>query len=238
MDLASERTLVRSPGPTQIRWGALFASAFVTFGIWALLMSLGMALGLSGIDPNDPSSLKGAGIFSGIWGLIAPLVALFLGGWFAARTSGILDRTSGILHGVALWGFTTVAGAWLVVSLVGALVGGAVSATANVARGAGSAASSVIEKQSPGQTQATGRQLSQQLGQAKSQVEQAGPQIAQGATAAAHQSGAAFWGVFGVLALGLVSSVLGALTGTSLLHRHTAAMEKNRPIPVERQVLP
>ena len=40
----------------------------------------GLALGLSAVNPEATNSLRGTGIFTGIWSLVIPLIALFLGG--------------------------------------------------------------------------------------------------------------------------------------------------------------
>jgi hypothetical protein len=43
-----------------------------------------------------------------VWALIAPLIALFVGGWVAARGSSIYTRGQGASHGLVMWGLTTV----------------------------------------------------------------------------------------------------------------------------------
>src|SRR5688500_18139947 len=105
---AVETDWVRSP--VRLSWGAIFGAAFVALGIWVLLYALGLALGLSALEPTSPNSARAAGIGTGIWSLIAPLIALFVGGFVAARSSGVLERMVGALHGAVLWGLTTVFG--------------------------------------------------------------------------------------------------------------------------------
>ncbi|XXF79320.1 hypothetical protein P2318_06090 [Myxococcaceae bacterium GXIMD 01537] len=99
------------PGtPYKLSWGAILGGAFVALGVWILLYALGMALGLTSVNPDNPGSAKGAGIITGIGSLIAPLIALFVGGLVAARTAGVVDKAGGALHGAVLWGVTTLAG--------------------------------------------------------------------------------------------------------------------------------
>jgi hypothetical protein len=138
------------PGvPFKLSWGAIFGGTFVALGVWVLLYSLGLALGLSSVDPADPGSAKAAGIGTGIWSLIAPLIALFVGGLVASRTAGIMDKMGGALHGAVLWGLTTLAGiivmGMALSSLLGtvfnvgkAAVGATGSAVASAASGAAS----------------------------------------------------------------------------------------------------
>src|SRR5207248_11519006 len=102
MSVASiEREMVGGGGRVSPRlsWGAIFGGTFVALGIWILLYAFGLAAGLTAVDPNNPGSARGAGIFTGVWGLIAPLVALFVGGFVASRSAGIFDRFAGGIHG-------------------------------------------------------------------------------------------------------------------------------------------
>lgn len=64
--------------------------------------------------------MRGIGIGTGVWSVIAPLFALFAGGFVAAYCAGLLDRTSGIIHGLVVWGLTTVAGAVLLAMAIAA----------------------------------------------------------------------------------------------------------------------
>lgn len=112
------------PGvPFKLSWGAIFGGTFVALGVWVLLYALGLALGLSSMDPNDPGSARTAGIGTGIWSLIAPLIALFVGGLVASRTAGVVDKGGGALHGAVLWGLTTLTGVILMGMVVSSLLG-------------------------------------------------------------------------------------------------------------------
>jgi hypothetical protein len=129
------------PGvPFKLSWGAIFGGTFVALGVWLLLYALGLALGLSAVNPADPGSAKSAGIVTGIWSLIAPLIALFVGGVVASRTAGVVDKTGGALHGAVLWGLTTLVG----VVLMGMVLSSLVGAAFNVGKTAVGAAGTVI----------------------------------------------------------------------------------------------
>jgi hypothetical protein len=137
------------PIPFKLSWGAIFGGAFVALGVWVLLMALGLAVGLTAMDPANPQSARGAGLTTGIWSVIVPLVALFGGGLVAARGAGLLDRTGAAIHGAVVWGLTTVGGVVLIGSVLGALVSGvaglggrAISAAGSAVGSAASAASS------------------------------------------------------------------------------------------------
>ncbi|HLL06645.1 MAG TPA: hypothetical protein VK539_39095 [Myxococcaceae bacterium] len=138
------------PGvPFKLSWGAIFGGTFVALGVWVLLYSLGLALGLSSVDPADPGSAKAAGIGTGIWSLIAPLIALFVGGMVASRTAGVVDKMGGALHGAVLWGVTTLAGVIVMGMALSSLLGtvfnvgkAAVGATGSAVASAASGAAS------------------------------------------------------------------------------------------------
>jgi hypothetical protein len=149
-------TVGRGPGDVQVvrssrvSWSSIFAGAVVALGLWALLYCFGAAAGLTAIDPEDPDSARVAGIGTGIWSVVSPLVALFVGGLVAARLAGPITRGNGMMHGLVLWGATMIAGIVMVSSLVGSLLGGAtrvgkqaLSATAAAATGLGTAGGSL-----------------------------------------------------------------------------------------------
>lgn len=147
----SERVAV----PAKLSWGALFGAAFFVLGVFALLSSIGLAIGLSSVDPNDASTVKSAWTGIGIWSVIASLISLFLGGLFASRTAGLVDRTVGALHGAVLWGLTTVA----TFMLLGSMAWGVASGLAKVGAGVLSAGGAAV-----GATAAKGDQIAASLG--------------------------------------------------------------------------
>jgi hypothetical protein len=130
------------PGiPFKLSWGAIFGGTFVALGVWILLFALGLALGLSSVDPTDPGSAKSAGIGTGIWSLIVPLIALFVGGLVASRTAGVVDKMGGALHGAVLWGLTTLAGVIIMGMALSSLLGAVFSVGKTAVGAAGTAIS-------------------------------------------------------------------------------------------------
>src|SRR5262249_39165410 len=123
----------------RISWGAIFAGTFTALGLWMLLYAFGLAIGLTALDPNKPASLKSSGIFTGIWGLITPLVALLVGGIVAGRGAGLFRREEGAMDGMVMWGLTTVLGAFFVISAAGAVLRGVATVGQAAARAGGAA---------------------------------------------------------------------------------------------------
>jgi hypothetical protein len=142
----SRETILERRQPV-MRWSAVFAGGMLAIGLWILLQTLGMGLGLSVIDTDDAGNLKGIGIGTGIWSLIAPLIAIFLGAWLAGRMSGSREGRVGAMHGSVVWALSTAVGLWAMFSVVSSLASGAmkvggaaVNATTSVVSGAASAA--------------------------------------------------------------------------------------------------
>ena len=124
-DTINRTEIVQQGAPVRLAWGPIIGGTIAALSTWILLYSLGLAMGLSAVDPSDASSLRGSGIFTGVWSLVAPLVALFVGGMVASRGSGVGSRGDGALHGLLVWGLTTLVGAWLVMGLLTTVLGGA-----------------------------------------------------------------------------------------------------------------
>lgn len=110
---------------SQMRWSALFGGTAFAIGLWILLQTLGMGIGLSAVDVDDAGNLKGIGIGTGIWSLIAPLIAMFVGALLVGRLCGSRSRAVGAMHGAVMWALALVIGLWAMLSLVAALASGA-----------------------------------------------------------------------------------------------------------------
>lgn len=124
----------------QLRWSAVLAGTALSVGLWIMLQALGMGLGLSAVDTDDAGSLRGVGIGTGVWSLIAPLIAVFVGAFLTGRLAGTRERRVGVMHGSVTWALTTAIGLWAVVTLVSTMVNG----VARVGVVAAQASSSVI----------------------------------------------------------------------------------------------
>jgi hypothetical protein len=130
----------------RVSWGGVFAGVLVAVGVSMLLASLGIAIGVSAVDPGetDPGTI---GVGAAIWGGLQLLIALFVGGMVATRVGAIIDRTTGFFEGVLVWvvslilmGYLAGSGIASVASGAFSLLGGATQTFSAVVQGQGGAA--------------------------------------------------------------------------------------------------
>lgn len=86
----------------RVSWGGIWAGVLVAMGAVALLTALGMAVGMTAINPDsaDPQRMMKV---AGIWGAISLLSGLFVGGMVATRIGMVYDRAAGLFEGVLVW---------------------------------------------------------------------------------------------------------------------------------------
>lgn len=135
-DIPIERVPTSHTG-FRLSWGAVFAGLAIATALQIVLTLFGLGFGLGAYNPGDEKAL---GIGAGLWGIVALLIALFVGGMTTGRLAGRLTRTDGFLHGALLWALSTLLTLWLITRGVGAVLGPAFSI---VGRVAGTAASAV-----------------------------------------------------------------------------------------------
>jgi hypothetical protein len=220
---------VGRPWLRRVSWGALFAGFFVGFGIWLLLLALGAGVGLATFDPKDVGNWQGLGIGFGLWGVVAGIVAMFAAGWLTARLSASEERTQGMLHGIALWGFMVVAGLWIATMAVTRTVSGAAGAVGAAAQTAAQAGSQDPQARREARQQADKLQgqAQQQAQQAKQNLQQNKDEIAETAATAGSRGAWAFF-IYGILTL--AAAALGGRAGVPRLHR-TPAEAEPAPLP-------
>lgn len=131
----ADRQFVASP----IGWSSILAATVITLGVWLALHLFGIGVGLTAIDPKDAGSLRGAGIGVGVWSVIAPILALFVGGLVAGRVAPTINTLNAVIHGGVVWALSLLLTMLLLMSMFGALARGAMSAGTVVVDTAGAA---------------------------------------------------------------------------------------------------
>lgn len=106
-----------------INWGGIIAGIVVGLAIQLVLALLGMAAGLTAANAGATAQPEQASMWAGAWQSVSMLIAAFVGGYVAARMSGLQRKGDGMLHGLVAWGATTLLFAILTTSAVGAIFG-------------------------------------------------------------------------------------------------------------------
>jgi hypothetical protein len=108
----------------RVSWGGIWGGVLVALGLLMLLTALGIAIGVTALQPTDTdASTVGTG--AGIWGGLSLLIALFVGGMASTRMGAITDRATGFFEGALVWVVSLLLMAYLAGSGIGMLASGA-----------------------------------------------------------------------------------------------------------------
>lgn len=121
----TRETIVERRQPA-LRWGAVFAGAAVAVALWVLLQIIGMGVGLTAIRLDESGSVRSVGIGTTVSSMLAPLIAMFVGGIVGSRMAITFDAKNGAAHGFVIWSIASLAGVLAVATLIAALAGGAI----------------------------------------------------------------------------------------------------------------
>lgn len=121
------RTYERKAYFPWISWGAIFGGLASGMGTYIMLALLGLAAGMTAINPQSADPVGNVPMITGIWTSISLILAAFVGGYVAARMSGLSRLADGILHGLVAWGASTLLFAFLITTSIGTVLGGAFS---------------------------------------------------------------------------------------------------------------
>ncbi len=120
-----QNNFTRRPLLPMIRWSAILAGLVVGLATHMLLALLGVAAGLSAVDPMARDAVGNIPVAAGIWNGVSMLIAAFVGGFIAARMCGLSRLSDGLLHGFVSWGATTLLLAYLTTTAVTGAIGSA-----------------------------------------------------------------------------------------------------------------
>jgi hypothetical protein len=79
----------------RVRWASVIAGLFTVLSMLVLFTVLGIALGLSSFNTNNPRSF---GISAGVYGIVSALVAFAIGDFVAARTASVTGTDNALLQ--------------------------------------------------------------------------------------------------------------------------------------------
>ncbi|MEA5625372.1 hypothetical protein [Nostoc sp. UHCC 0251] len=171
-----------------VRWGPIISGLLVSLATQLILSAIIGAFAAGTVEGSGaPRTIApNAAGNAGLWSTIALLISLFTGGWVTARACGPMNRNTALLNGAILWATTLAVSSWLLASGVSGAFGVAASNAGEVIN-----------------------QVQQQGGV---NVPQANVTAQQAREAAANLRSGLWWFVFGSL-LGLIASMIGAVTG-------------------------
>src|SRR4051812_26171378 len=103
----TERRRIAYPGifsaeGMRVSWGGIFGGVLAAVGLLLLLAALGVAVGITAVDPQS-MQLGKLGITAAIWTGVSLLLSLFLGGLVASRLGATFDRTTSFFEGFLVW---------------------------------------------------------------------------------------------------------------------------------------
>jgi hypothetical protein len=86
----------------RVRWGSIWAGLVTAIAGFLLLSAAAVAVGAQVV--SGTAAADEAGLAGGIASAIIALLAFLVGGFIAARTSGVVGRAYGALNGFLVWG--------------------------------------------------------------------------------------------------------------------------------------
>lgn len=108
----------------RLSWRSIFAGALSAGVIYLALSFLGIGFGASAIDPlQEGNPFAGLGTSSIVWMIVSTVVAMFVGGYIAARVSGARTLSEGVLHGFLSWALMSLLMFTLLTSALGNVLG-------------------------------------------------------------------------------------------------------------------
>jgi len=107
-----------------VRWGPIVAGVITAMTTFLLLSLLALGVGLTAATGASGDQAQAVGIGGAITAALIGLLAFFLGGFVAGRTSAVVGRPAGALNGFLVWALGVVVllalGAFGLSSILGA----------------------------------------------------------------------------------------------------------------------
>lgn len=205
-----------------ISWPAIFAALAVGVALQMFLMLAGVAVGGLVVEPGSNTAQQ-MSTTAAIWSGVSMLIAAFVGGYVAARSSGLRRKGDGVLHGVVSWAASTLLYAFLAVTVLGAATSGLFSQLRPML----SAAIPNAQQAPADVDRAQVAQTLRNLGLSETQIQnimneanavaqggETSPQAQATMESAADRAGIATGGLALAILLSFIAAVLGGLAGT------------------------
>lgn len=105
-----------------VRWTAVFAGLAVGIATNMFLLLLGAAMGLAVFSAGAKTNEEGLLLAASLWDTACVLIASFIGGYIAARASGMRRTPDGVMHGLLAWSVAMLVTVLLATSVAGDLL--------------------------------------------------------------------------------------------------------------------
>jgi len=128
----------------KISWGGVFGGVLAGIGTLLLLTSLGLAIGISAVDPRDTNA-GAIGTGAATWTALSLLISLFIAGWASTRLSMLWERTTAMFEGAIVWVMSLIVILYLTANGVGLLASGASGLLGSAAQTAGAAMAPALD---------------------------------------------------------------------------------------------
>lgn len=122
----------------RLSWGGIWAGVLTVLGLLLFLTTLGLAIGVSAVDPTNPDA-GALGTGAVVWTGLSLLIALFVGGLAATRLGMVFDKAAGAFEGALVWVLSFLVILWLASSGVQLVASGISSLFGGVTQTIGSA---------------------------------------------------------------------------------------------------
>jgi len=96
----------------RISWGGIWAGVLTVMGSLLFLTTLGLAIGISAVEPGQTQA-DTFGTGAAIWSGLSLLIALFVGGMAATRLGMVFDKAAGAFEGALVWVLSFLVVLWL-----------------------------------------------------------------------------------------------------------------------------
>ncbi len=204
-----------------ISWGSVILGAVVSVALVVLLGFLAVVFDATAAANQANATPDGGGaaaLGGAIWTAVANFLALFAGGFIAARAANHADHHDGMLHGLAVWSVVTIA------ALV--LFGAAASRLLGVAATGMAAAPPAATAQVDPQATAPGAQPQMTTPAAPAAQDEAAARA--GARQVATATATTAFLLFGGALVGLIASLIGGVFGARHPH-HWQVRHRHQP---------
>jgi hypothetical protein len=128
----------------RVSWSAVFSGVFLSLAVQLVLNLLGIGIGAATLNPVQGTSPSAESLSIGAmaWWLVSGIIAAFIGGFTAGRTSGEPSESTAGWHGLTSWAAALVILVGIITVGAGSVVGGTLNLAAIAPNSAGAAAKS------------------------------------------------------------------------------------------------